>query len=240
MKNLNLLRKLWMLPLFCLALNLHAQGVARTKPSTSTQRLTTTPSRSNVANRLKANEYIKKGMEYYRAKNYTQAASYLEKAANLGEFTSQSVLGSMYMNGEETFPDDEKKWEMETIEFIYPQGKAPLIQEVKRGGLTKKAWESFVNYLTNFIHNSNVGRYFFFDPNPVIDAPLLLVDFQQLRSLDVDELDDLINEGQLDHPHVEKMMAHFVGYTGRVPTDRADSPEEATYLQELRGDYHKS
>lgn len=92
----------------------------------------------------------------------------------------------------------------------------------------------------NFIHNSNVGRYFFFDPNPVIDAPLLLVDFQQLRSLDVDELDDLINEGQLDHPHVEKMMAHFVGYTGRVPTDRADSPEEATYLQELRGDYHKS
>ena len=33
MKNLNLLRKLWMLPLFCLALNLHAQGVAKTKPS---------------------------------------------------------------------------------------------------------------------------------------------------------------------------------------------------------------
>ena len=83
MKNLNLLRKLWMLPLFCLALNLHAQGVAKTKPSTSTQHLTTIPSRSNVANRLKANEYIKKGMEYYRAKNYTQAASYLEKAANL-------------------------------------------------------------------------------------------------------------------------------------------------------------
>ena len=100
MKNLNLLRKLWMLPLFCLALNLHAQGVAKTKPSTSTQHLTAIPSRSNVANRLKANEYIKKGMEYYRAKNYTQAASYLEKAANLGEFTSQSVLGSMYMKGE--------------------------------------------------------------------------------------------------------------------------------------------
>ena len=39
-------------------------------------------------------------MEYYRAKNYTQAARYLEKAANLGEFTSQSVLGSMYMKGE--------------------------------------------------------------------------------------------------------------------------------------------
>lgn len=124
---------------------------------------------------------------------------------------------------------------MSTKEY---KGKVESANE--EGGLTKKPWESFVNYLTNFIHNSNVGRYFFFDPNPVIDAPLLLVDFQQLRSLDVDELDDLINEGQLDHPHVEKMMAHFVGYTGRVPTDRADPPEEATYLQELSGDYHKS
>ena len=108
MKNLNLLRKLWMLPLFCLALNLHAQGVARTKPSTGTRHLTAIPSRSNVANRLAANEYIKKGMEYYRAKNYTQAASYLEKAANLGEFTSQSVLGSMYMKGEGV-PQDYQK-----------------------------------------------------------------------------------------------------------------------------------
>ena len=107
-------------------------------------------------------------------------------------------------------------------------------------GLKKKPWDSFVNYLTNFIHNTSVGRYFFFDPNPVIYAPLLLVDFQQVQSLDVDIIDDLTNVGQLDHPHVEKMMAHFVGYTGRVPTDRSDSPEEATYLQELRGDYHKS
>ena len=29
MKNLNLLRKLWMLPLFCLALNAHAQSVGK-------------------------------------------------------------------------------------------------------------------------------------------------------------------------------------------------------------------
>ena len=106
--------------------------------------------------------------------------------------------------------------------------------------LKKKPWESFVTYLTSFIHNINVGRYYFFDPTPVIEAPLLLVDFQQVRSLDVDVMDTLTNEGQLDHPHIEKMMAHFVGYTGRVPTDRADSPMEATYLEELRGDYHKS
>ena len=107
-------------------------------------------------------------------------------------------------------------------------------------GLRTRPWTSFVNYLTNFIHNTSIGRYFFFDPNPVIDAPLLLVDFQQVRSIDVNIMEDLINEGQLDHPHVEKMMAHFVGYMGRIPTDRAGEPKEATYLQELRGDYHKS
>lgn len=105
-------------------------------------------------------------------------------------------------------------------------------------GLKKKQWESFVNYLMNFIHNKIVCRYFFFDPQPAIEAPLLLVDFQQLRSLEVNMLDDLVNEGQLDHPHVEKMIAQFVGYTGRIPSDRADSQQEANYLQELRGEYH--
>ena len=117
MKNLNLLRMLWMLPLFCLALNLHAQGVAKTKPSTSTRHLTAIPSRSNVANSLKANEYIKKGMEYYRAKNYTQAASYLEKAANLDwleksanqQFApAQFGLGLMYYQGLGMAKDDKK------------------------------------------------------------------------------------------------------------------------------------
>ncbi|MGM9686040.1 MAG: hypothetical protein ACI3YI_07425, partial [Bacteroidaceae bacterium] len=47
-------------------------------------------------------------------------------------FIKDGRIVHVEVNGEETFPDDEKKWEMETIEFIYPQGKAPLIQEVKR------------------------------------------------------------------------------------------------------------
>lgn len=109
----------------------------------------------------------------------------------------------------------------------------------EKNGLKTKTWNSFVAYLKSFVHNTGVGRYFFFDPNPVIDAPLLLVDFQQILSLDIDIINDLSNEGQLDHPHIEKLMAHFIGYTGRVPTDRVDSPQEATYLQVLRGDYHK-
>lgn len=106
--------------------------------------------------------------------------------------------------------------------------------------LKKKPWESFYSYLLSFIYNTKVGRYYFFDPKPIIeDLPLLLVDFQQIRSLDLSMIEDLDIEGQLDHPHVEKMMAHFVGYVGRVPTDRATPPQEAKYMEELRGEYHK-
>ncbi|MCR5362462.1 MAG: hypothetical protein K6E73_10720 [Bacteroidales bacterium] len=116
--------------------------------------------------------------------------------------------------------------------------KSKVASADEGNGLSKKSWESFADYLKNFIHNKVVGRYFFFDPNPVIDAPLFLVDFQQICSLDADMMENLTNVGQLDHPHVEKMMAHFVGYTGRVPSDRADETQEGEYLQELQGDYH--
>ena len=117
--------------------------------------------------------------------------------------------------------------------------KSKVIDADENKGLTRKMWDSFITYLMNFIHNKVISRYFFLDPSPVIDAPLLLVDFQQILSLDVDEMSDLINEGQLDHPHVEKMMAQFVGYTGRIPSNRVDNLQEATYLQELRGEYHR-
>lgn len=105
--------------------------------------------------------------------------------------------------------------------------------------LARKPWESFSNYLVSFIHNTKVGRYYFFDPTPTIDAPLLLVDFQQIRSLDLAMLEGLGIEGQLAHPHVEKMMAHFVSYVGRVPTERVEPLQEALYLEKLRGEYHR-
>lgn len=106
--------------------------------------------------------------------------------------------------------------------------------------LKAKSWEHFVEYLTSFIHNTRVCRYFFIDPMPVIESPLLLVDFQQLQSLDVETIVDLGYEGQLDHPHIEKLMANFVAYTGRVPSDRSEENQIATYLEELACGFHKS
>ena len=54
-------------------------------------------------------------------------------------FIKDGRIVHVEVNGEETFPDDEKKWKMETIGFFYPQGKAPLIQEVKRENCKFKA-----------------------------------------------------------------------------------------------------
>ena len=59
--------------------------------------------------------------------------------ANPVVFIKDGRIVHVEVNGEETFPDDEKKWKMETIGFIYPQGKAPLIQEVKRENCKFKA-----------------------------------------------------------------------------------------------------
>ena len=97
-----------------------------------------------------------------------------------------------------------------------------------------------IRELFNKFHSQHkYWKVLFFDPKPVIDAPLLLVDFQHIMSVDIDIINDLQNEGQLDHPFVEKMMSHFVAYTGRVPSDRAEGEHEARCIQELRGEYHK-
>ena len=68
----------------CVAMSMSAQGAARTKPATATQRTTATPPRTNAA-AMRANaELFQKGMQYHQSKNYTQAFSCFEKVANQG------------------------------------------------------------------------------------------------------------------------------------------------------------
>lgn len=105
--------------------------------------------------------------------------------------------------------------------------------------MKKSAWEKFIVYLQGFIHNKNISRYFLIDTKPTIDAPILLADFQRIMSIPADKAEELICEGQLDHPHVEKMISHFVSYMGRIPTDRSEGADEALQIEELRGNYHQ-
>lgn len=102
--------------------------------------------------------------------------------------------------------------------------------------LSKKGWKSFVDFLEKYIHNTQVCRYFFFDPNPVIDSCLLVVDFQLVKSVDID-MSGLDYIGQMKPLFTMQMMSRFVSYTGRVPVDRPDAIKINTYIQELAGDY---
>ena len=96
---------------------------------------------------------------------------------------------------------------------------------------TKTAKKFFEKY----IHNKEIGRYYFFDPSPVIDAGYLLVDFQRICSVkyNAETIDKLEKIGQLKHPFVEQMMMRFVAYTSRIPSDRVDENKVDEYVTNL-------
>lgn len=99
--------------------------------------------------------------------------------------------------------------------------------------LKRKGWESLLNFLTGYIHNKNIGRYYFFDSKPIFDAGLLLVDFQLVKALNMEEREKVSIIAQMISPFVEQMMMHFVSYTARIPSDRVSKEQEVNYIEEL-------
>lgn len=120
----------------------------------------------------------------------------------------------------------------QTDEF---KGKVKDANENKE--LTKKQWKSLENFLLNYIHNKNVCRHFFFDPRPTIDMDCLVVDFQQIKSIEMDKVSSLSFEGQMNHPFIEQMMMRFTSYTSRIPVDRVKPEMENIYIRELAQGY---
>lgn len=102
-------------------------------------------------------------------------------------------------------------------------------------GLTNKQKKSIKELLTKYINNTQVCRYFFFDPTPTIDADLLLVDFQMVKSINIDAELDYV--GQMRQVFTMQMMSRFVSYTGRVPVDRPEESKINQYIQDLTNGY---
>lgn len=103
----------------------------------------------------------------------------------------------------------------------------------ENGELSRKQWKSLSNFLLNYIHNKNVCRHFFFDPRPVVDMDCLVVDFQQVKSIEMETISSLSVEGQMNHPFVEQMMMRFTSYTSRIPVNRVNAEMENIYIHEL-------
>lgn len=111
--------------------------------------------------------------------------------------------------------------------------KGKVANANEKGELSSKQWKSLCNFLLNYIHNKNVCRHFFFDPRPTIDMDCLVVDFQQIKSIEKENIPFLSVEGQMKHPFVEQMMMRFTSYTSRIPVDRVGEEMENIYINEL-------
>ncbi len=126
----------------------------------------------------------------------------------------------------------------ETIK-ISKEYKDKTVSANSNNGLSSKAWTSFRKYLTEFIHNKNIVRYYFIDTaDGIIDAPPLFVDFQLIKSIPIDTPID--NVAQLPAPYVQQMIMHFVAYTSRIGVDRVDEFQEMKLVNELANPFYKS
>ncbi|MCC5906194.1 MAG: hypothetical protein JJU13_08315 [Balneolaceae bacterium] len=98
--------------------------------------------------------------------------------------------------------------------------------------LSKTKSNSLGSFLRDFIHNTNIVRYFFIDPTPVYPSlPHFFVDFQHLITIPYSEKINLSTIAQLDSPHREKLILHFSSYVSRIAVDRID---KETYQDTLR------
>lgn len=106
----------------------------------------------------------------------------------------------------------------------------------KHDNFSNRQKKSIIDTISKYINNTQVCRYFFFDPNPIIDTELLLVDFQMVKSINIhDELDYI---GQMKNIYTMQMISRFVSYTGRVPVDRPNEEKVNEYIKMLVERYY--
>lgn len=104
---------------------------------------------------------------------------------------------------------------LESKEF---KNKIEGVDEDKR--ISNKKWGKLKPFFDDYILNKGVTRYFFINPDPVLDAPFLFVDFQHIVSIPFTNINNLENIAQLNSPFREQMMVQFASYTARIPIDR--------------------
>lgn len=109
---------------------------------------------------------------------------------------------------------------------------------VQGRALRRRAWDSLLELLQDFLHNNSIRRYFFLDGREALDLEPLLVDFQQLVSVPLATARNLPLMAILPSPDREKLVVHFAAYTSRIGTDR-EREGRVTELTELMTDpYH--
>ena len=106
------------------------------------------------------------------------------------------------------------------------------------GGISKNAFTSLVTFVQSLIHNKNIIRYFFVCQNDEIGTPDLLVDFQNLITIPIDELVKLRGIAQLPAPYIQQMIVHYTSYNSRIAVERLGDEQVASIVDRIVSPIH--
>lgn len=98
---------------------------------------------------------------------------------------------------------------------------------------TVRQKNSIKDRLSEYIHHKKVNRYYFIDCRQCDIGMLMMVDFQQIKSIAIDEKSKFIPIATLDSPLKEQMIMQFVSYTARIPSDRVSEEEASVIINTL-------
>jgi len=112
------------------------------------------------------------------------------------------------------------------------------VQGFKGNELTRPAWDSLVQRLKNYIHNADIGRYFFIEAGDALGLQPLFADFQHLVSVPVERAPEFMVRATLASPYREKLITHFSAYSSRIGVDRITDSEADGLVSFLAEPYH--
>lgn len=87
--------------------------------------------------------------------------------------------------------------------------------------------------LSDYIHHRAINRYYFIDCTECELGMYMMIDFQQIISIPINEKSNLKPIANLCTPLKEQMIMQFVSYTSRIPTDRVASDVETLIVDTL-------
>ena len=101
--------------------------------------------------------------------------------------------------------------------------------------LSKGKKKSLKNFFEDYLFNKGITRYYMVYPSKELEPymPAMMVDFQHLISIPVNDINRLTLVAELRSPYREEMMHHFTAYTARVPVPREEVSDILPMLTDL-------
>lgn len=110
-----------------------------------------------------------------------------------------------------------------------------IVESVDEGGetsLSRRKWTGLSKFITRFIYNDAIGRYFLLDAREIA-GQCLFVDYQFLVALPFEDQERLTVICKVPSPDREKMVSHFGGYLSRIADDRPEGSDADDMVSQL-------